>query len=218
MSATKTRILPKTAWSAPKPWQPSLSAFAMLILALSVFGLGEALIIRSDLGASPWTVLALGLANHLPLSIGMITFLISVAVFLGWLPLKMRAGLGTLCNIVVIALALDAALALIATPETLLAKTAFCITGVVLIGVASGFYLTCQMGAGPRDGLMVGICQRFGWRVGVVRAGIEVSVCTVGWLLGGTVGIGTLLFAFGVGYVVQSSLSMIKKYASICAD
>lgn len=205
------KVLPKTAWSAKTLWRPTPLSFIMLITALMMFGLGESLIIQSQLGASPWTVLALGIANHIHLSVGMITLIISVVVFLFWLPLKLKAGLGTVLNIIIIALAIDVFLPILMTPETLLSKMLFCLSGVALIGIASSFYLTCQMGAGPRDGLMVGICARTGWRVGVVRTCLEASVCFIGWLLGGTVGVGTLIFAFGVGYVLQYSLQWIRK-------
>ena len=205
------KVLPMTVWSAPNPWRPTWLSMIVLMVALFLFGLGESLIIRSGLGASPWTVLALGIANHVALSVGVVTFLISGVVFLLWWSLRLKAGMGTLCNIVVIPIAIDVCLAFLTTPKTIGTKMLFCIFGVLAIGVASGFYLTCQMGAGPRDGLMVGICERTGRRVGVVRSLLEASACFIGWCLGGVVGVGTLVFAFGVGYVLQYALSAINK-------
>ncbi len=210
--ANARRVLPQTPWSSSHKWLPSPTALTVLLCALTVFGLGEALIIQSYLGASPWAVLSLGVANHVPLSVGTVTLIISILVFLLWIPLHIRPGLGSVLNIIVIALSIDLGLWLFPAPDALWAKWVYCVSGVVITGIASSFYLTCQMGAGPRDGLMMGIWERTGWKVGIVRNSLEVTVCFIGWLLGGTVGPGTLLFAFGVGYVVQFSLSVINRF------
>lgn len=202
--------MPRTAWSANSPWRPTPSSLIVLVLALMVFGLGESLIIASQLGASPWTVLSLGISRHLGFSVGMTTMLISVVVFVLWLPLKLKVGMGTIFNIIVIALAIDLFLPMLAVPATWAGKVVCCVAGTALIGIASGFYLTCQMGAGPRDGLMVGICRLTGLSVGVVRTTLEAGVCLLGYVLGGTVGVGTLIFAFGVGYALHYSLQALK--------
>lgn len=174
----------------------------MLVVALWLFGIGDGMLVLSNLGSTPWTVLAQGIAIHGQLSLGLVTFLISVAVMLLWIPLKLKAGLGTILNIILIAVSLQVFVSVFQAPPDFIDRIWLCIGGVIVIGIASALYLTCHMGAGPRDGLMVGICQRTGWRVGVVRTSIEIVVCAIGWALGGTLGIGTLLFAFGVGWVV----------------
>lgn len=214
-SSKPRAVLPHTPWSAPGFWRPTWVSIPVLVAALMLFGLGESLIIRSQLGSSPWTVLSLGIANHVPLSVGAVTFCISVVVFLLWLPLKLRAGLGTVFNIIFIALALDVFLPVLPVPSSLLGQLAYCVLGVMLAGIASGVYLTCQMGAGPRDGLMVGLCERTGLRVGVVRTGLEATACFCGWCLGGVVGIGTLIFAFGVGYAIEAALWAIRRWCRV---
>lgn len=210
-------VLPPTPWQAKSLWSFERRPVAVLLLGLAVFGLGEAMLVWAALGATPWVVFAQGLANQLNWNIGTATFVISVAVMLLWIPLRLRPGLGTLANMVVIALVLGVLTAWIPAPaaENLFWRVLLCVGGVAVIGAAASLYLTCHLGAGPRDGLMVGLCQKTGWRVGVVRSLLEGGVCLIGWRLGGTVGAGTLLFAFGVGWVVQFCLSLLaRRYAS----
>lgn len=128
-----------------------------------------------------------------------------------WLPLRQKAGLGTILNMILIALSLGIFVAYMPIPanDSYWTRLLLCIGGIITLGIASAFYLTCHLGAGPRDGLMVGLCMHTGWRVGIVRSSIEVIVCVIGWLLGGIVGIGTLLFALGVGWVVQIILTLL---------
>lgn len=208
---TAKRVLPPTPWMASSSWALQTKPIAMLMVALSLFGIGEGMLVLSNLGSTPWTVLAQGIETHTHLSLGLITFLISMVVLLLWIPLKLKAGLGTVLNMILIAVALQGFLTIFTAPENLVSRVLLCVGGVVVIGIASSLYLTCHMGAGPRDGLMVGICQRTGWKVGAVRSSIEVIVCTIGWALGGVVGLGTVLFAFGVGWVVQASLAVLEK-------
>lgn len=210
---TKHKILPQTAWSSQHVWRPTKQSFAVLVSALTVFGIGDGLMVLAALGSTPWTVLAQGLALQTAWPLAWTTFGISAWVLLLWLPLRQRPGLGTVLNMTLIALALGATVALLEAPQTLWLKIIYCLTGIFLVGTASAFYLTCYLGAGPRDGLMVGLCSRFGWPVGRVRTGLEAAVCFIGWLMGGTVGIGTLLFAFGVGWVVQWTLLGIRRWA-----
>ncbi len=206
-----TRVLPITPWSSTSKWQCRFLPLAVLCLSLALFGFGEALLLKSQLGSAPWTVLAQGLSLQTKLNIGIITFVISVFVLLTWIPLKQKFGLGTLLNIVIIAATLGVFDDLLPKIEQLGIQILFAILGVVTIGVASALYLTTHMGAGPRDGLMVGLCQTTGLRVGVIRTLIEGLVCFLGWLLGGVVGFATLLFTFGVGWVVQYSLDFLAK-------
>lgn len=206
-------LLPPTPWQAKSPWSLEAKPLAALLLGLTLFGIGEAMLVLANLGATSWAVLAQGLAQQLNVNIGLTTFMISVVVMLLWIPLHLRVGFGTLANMVVIALVFGLMVRWLPAPatEAWLLRGALCVGGVVVIGVAAALYLTCHMGAGPRDGLMVGLCLKTGWRIGVVRSLLESSVCLIGWLLGGTVGIGTLLFAFGVGWVVQICLSLLQR-------
>ncbi len=208
----RRKALIKTVWSSESYWRPNVRALIVLCFSLFVFGVGEGLLVLASLGSSPWTVLAQGISVGTGLNIGLCTLLISVVVMLTWIPFKQKLGLGTVLNVLLIALGLGVSVAFLSSPETITYRLILAILGIVIIGVASAFYLTCHMGAGPRDGLMVGLCQVTGWRVGVIRTSIEVVVCFIGWLLGGVVGVATLLFAFGVGWVLQLSLSVMMAY------
>lgn len=208
------KILPSTPWQAQSLWSLERKPIAMLLFGLTLFGVGEAMLVLANLGATPWVVFAQGMGQLLGVNVGVATFLISVGVMLLWIPLHLRVGLGTIANMIVIALVLGLVVRFVPAPsaESWLLRGLLCVGGVVVIGVAASFYLTCHMGAGPRDGLMVGLCQKTGWRVGVVRTLLESTVCAVGWILGGTVGVGTLLFAFGVGWVVQVCLMVLARW------
>lgn len=208
----KKRVLPHTAWMADSLWSLQPKSIGMLIIGLCLFGVGEGMLVLSNLGSTPWTVLAQGIAIHSKLSLGLVTFLVSLTVMLLWIPLRLKAGLGTILNMILIAVSLQVFISVFHAPTDWISRIILCIGGVIVIGIASALYLTCHMGAGPRGGLMVGICQRTGWRVGVVRSSIEIIVCVIGWALGGTLGVGTLLFAFGVGWVVQITLNFLAKF------
>lgn len=210
MGDTK-RILPLTPWTAPSPWSLQPKPLLVLCFALMLFGLGEGMLVTAQLGSTPWTVLAQGISQQTGLGIGTVTFLVSAAVLALWLPLRQRPGIGTVLNMIIIAAVLGVFVRFAPPPAGLIWQIALCLGGIVTIGIASSFYLTCYLGAGPRDGLMVGLCRISGWRVGWVRTLIESSVCLTGWLLGGVLGLGTLLFAFGVGWVVQGSLHWLAK-------
>ena len=181
---------------------------AILALGLYLFGTGDAMLVKSGLGVSPWTVLGQGLATRLEISIGLATFIVSAAVLLLWIPLRERPGLGTISNAVIIAVALQVGVTVLPSPTHVVAQLAFVIGGILIIGLGSGLYLTTRMGPGPRDGWMTGIHLRTGWPVSAVRLGIEVVVLAAGWLLGGTVGIGTVLFAILIGPSVGYGLML----------
>jgi uncharacterized membrane protein YczE len=202
------RTVPVTRWRSPTRWRPRPSTFVILIAGLYLFGTGEAFLVASGLGVSPWTVLAEGLSTRLPISIGLATLMVSGLVLLLWIPLRERPGLGTIANAIVIALALQIGITIIPTPTHLAIQLAFVLGGIAAIGVGSGFYLSTHLGPGPRDGWMTGIHLRTGWPVSAVRLGIEVVVLSVGWLLGGTVGIGTVMFALLVGPAVGYGLML----------
>ena len=204
--------VPKTSWSAGESnWKVSAKTFLVLVLGLWLFGTGEALLIDASIGQSPWTVLADGLAKTLNLTIGETTFLTSIVVLLLWIPLKRRPGLGTVMNILVIAIAIDVMTPLLPTPTNVIAQTLEALVGVLLVGLASALYITCNVGPGPRDGLMTGLNERTGIRVGRVRTGIEVVVLAIGWLLGGVVGAGTLLFALLIGQSVAIAFGLVER-------
>ena len=172
-------------------------------IGLWLYGLSVALMIRGAIGASPWDVFHQGMALHVPISFGMVMILASVAVLLAWIPLRQMPGLGTLANTLLIGPFADLNLALIATPESLVLRVVFMLAGVLVCAFATGLYIGAQLGPGPRDGLMTGLARRTGRSIRLVRTLIEISVLLAGVLLGGVFGIGTIVFALGVGPVTQ---------------
>ena len=174
-----------------------------LFVGLTLFGFSMALMIRSQLGMLPWDVLHYGIATHLPLSIGTIIILASLLVLLFWIPLRQSPGLGTIANAVWIGVATDLSLYLLPPVTELPLQIVFMVAGTVLNGMATAMYIGTQLGPGPRDGLMTGLARITGLSLRLVRTGLEVVVVTVGWLLGGVVGLGTLLFALTIGPLIQ---------------
>jgi len=205
------KTIPHTSWTAKTRWSLTPARILILVFGLTVFGLGEALLIQSTLGNSPWAVLSQGLSRHTPLSLGWANFFISIAVLLGWIPLKQRPGFGTLANIVVISTALQVGTDIFPIEHhTMWIRLAYLFGGIALIGCGSAFYITCGLGPGPRDGLMTGIHKITGIRVGRVRLVLEVIVASVGWAIGGRVGIGTLCFALFIGNSVAIWLGLVR--------
>ena len=174
-----------------------------LYLGLALYGGSMALQIRAALGLDPWDVFHQGLTRHLGLSFGTVTMIVGAAVLLLWIPLRQRPGLGTISNVFVIGLSVDAALALIPTLHGLPLRLGVLAAGIVLNGVAGGLYIGARFGPGPRDGLMTGFCRRTGRSVRLVRTCIELTVLVVGLLMGGTFGIGTVAYALAIGPLVQ---------------
>ena len=205
--------IPKVSWSSKKPLnlKPKISTFFFLCFGLALFGLGEGLLIVSFTGASPWSVLAQGISLHVNLSIGIITFFISLFVIFLWIFLNQKPGIGTILNAVIIAFMIDISIAFFYTPESFFFKILMAIISVLLVGIGSGFYLIANLGPGPRDGLMTGLQKKTSLPIAGVRAFLEISVVSMGWYLGGTVGIGTLFFAFGVGPAVALGLYLVAK-------
>jgi uncharacterized membrane protein YczE len=179
-----------------------------LLGGLVLYGTSMAMQLRATLGLDPWDVFHQGLARHLPLSFGLVTAVTGAAVLLLWIPLRQRPGIGTIANVIVIAGSVDAALALIPEPAGLPARAILLVSGIVLNGVASAAYIGARLGPGPRDGLMTGLAAHTGWSIRLVRTGIEVLVLAVGWLLGGTVGIGTVAYALTIGPLTQAFLPL----------
>ncbi len=203
-----------TPWSqGGSRWTTRPLGLAVLLVGLWIFGTGEAMLLASTLGNSPWTVLAEGISENSRLSVGAATFAVSLAVLLMWIPLHERPGLGTVLNAIVISVAIDVMLAVLPEFDALLARVAMMAGGVLVLALGGALYLTCNLGPGPRDGLMTGLHDQFGWPIAAVRTGLEVSALVAGWVLGGTVGIGTAVFAFGVGPALAMFLAMLRRLA-----
>lgn len=184
-------------------WRPTPARFLRLIVGLAIFGAGEGSLVAAGLGNSPWTVLAEGVSLHTPLGIGAATIAISFVVLLAWIPLRQLPGLGTVANAIVIGLGIAATLALLPDEPQGAVRWALMAGGIALVALGSGLYLTAALGPGPRDGLMTGFHRTTGASLRLVRATIELSVLIAGFLLGGTVGIGTVAFALAIGPGVQ---------------
>jgi len=212
MDFLKIKNIPTVKWSSDHPlnFKPRIKTLFYLVLGLVIFGFGESLLIHSMIGLSPWLVLAEGIAINLNWSIGFATFACSVVVLLMWLPLKQQPGVGTILNIIIIAGTIDMSMYLFDFSTTsYFTNLLVSFLGVILVGLGSGIYLIANLGPGPRDGLMTGLQRVTQYPIAWVRVCIEVSVVGVGWILGGTVGVGTLLFAFGIGPAVAFSLHLV---------
>jgi len=205
--------IPKTSWSSKKPLniKPKIKTLLFLIFGLFLFGLGETLLLASGAGVSPWTVLAEGISIYSSYSVGWSTFWMSLAVLLLWIPLKQKPGIGTILNVIIIALVFDYTLPYLPNPENYGFKVLQVIIGVLITGLGSGFYLISNLGPGPRDGLMTGVQRITGKPIALVRSTIEVIVVFFGWKLGGTVGLGTIIFALGIGPTVAAGIYFVSK-------
>ena len=209
----KIKNIPIVSWSSDKSlnFKPKLSTSFFLIFGLVIFGLGEGLLILSTTGNSPWSVLAEGISNTTSLSIGAATFFISVSVLFLWIFIKQKPGLGTIFNIIIIAGMIDITLSFFDTPSSIWMKYFLAFFSVLLVGLGSGIYLVANLGPGPRDGLMTGLTKITNLPIALVRAFLEISAVLAGWYLGGTVGVGTLIFAFGIGPCVALGLFLVNK-------
>ena len=211
--ALSIKKIPKVTWSSEDAFnlKPKPLTLILLVFGLFLFGLGESLLITSGAGVGPYTVLAQGISNLSGWSIGLSTFVISIIVLLMWIPLKQKPGMGTILNAFIIALTIEFSVYYLPYPETYPMQILQVVAGVLIIGIGSGFYLIANLGAGPRDGLMIGLQKKTNLPIYSIRTIIEVSVVIVGWLLGGVVGLGTAIFAFGIGPSVALGLSMVGK-------
>jgi uncharacterized membrane protein YczE len=205
------RTVPNLPWTGAHGWDLSIKRVLIVIFGLAAFGLGDALIIESGLGNTPWSVLAQGISLKTGLTIGTTTLLISVIVLLSWIPLHVRLGFSTIANILVIATFIEIGTRAFPLQDGILAGLIYVIVGIILVGAGSALYITCGLGKGPRDGMMTGLHNRTGVRVGRVRLGIEVVVSILGALLGGTLGIGTLLFALFIGQSLAISFGALAR-------
>jgi len=205
--------VPRVSWSSNKPLnlKPKISTFFFLCFGLTLFGLGEGLLIVSAAGASPWSVLAQGIFLNIGFSIGIVSVVISVLVLILWLPLNQKPGIGTIFNALIIGLMIDVSIKFVPTPESYFLQLFLALLAVLTVGLGGGIYLVANLGAGPRDGLMIGLQKKTNLPIATVRAILEITVMSIGWYLGGTVGLGTLLFAFGIGPAVALSLYIVGK-------
>ena len=205
------KTVPITPWRANSRWDLSPLRVLILFFGLAIFGLGDSLFIQAGIGNAPWTVFAEGLTYKTGMSIGFATFVISVFVLLLWIPLKERPGFGTLANIVLIASFIEIGTHLFPVANSFAVGIVYNFIGITLVGIGSALYITCGLGPGPRDGAMTGLHYRTGVRVGRVRMAIEVTVLVIGFLMGGTVGLGTALFALLIGQSVAISLGILAR-------
>lgn len=189
----------------------ALTRGSLLLFGLIGYGLSMAMMVRAGLGLDPWDVFHQGLTRHTPMTIGIASAVVGVVVLLAWIPLRNKPGVGTVANIIVIAVTVDAGLAVLTAPASLPARIALMLGAVALNAVSTVLYIGAGLGPGPRDGLMTGLVARTGLSVRLVRTGIEATVLAVGWLLGGTVGVGTVVYAFGIGPLVQLILRIMPR-------
>lgn len=208
------RTIPRTSWTATHRWDLSFRRVAILIFGLTIFGLGDSLLIQSNIGNAPWSVLAQGVAFKTGINIGMATFIISAIVLFFWWPLGERPGFGTLANILVIAIAIEIGVTNFPIAENSYVGVGYAFLGVALVGIGSALYITCGLGPGPRDGLMTSLHNLTGVRVGRIRLAIEATVFLGGWLLGGRIGLGTLIFTLFIGQSVAIALGVVSRLTS----
>ena len=208
--------VPSTNWSSSDPMslKPKFSTITILIIGLWIFGTGDAIIVAAGLGVAPWTVLAQGIAEQINWTLGQTTFLVSVIVLLLWIPIKERPGLGTILNAILIALAIDVMLPHLPKPEVYVLQIIQVLIGTIFVGIGSGLYLTANLGPGPRDGWMTGIQRITNIPIARVRATIEITVLLLGYYLGGTLGLGTIIFALLIGHVVAISLQLTGRFGT----
>ena len=208
------KTVPKTPWSAASRWDLNPARIGVLFFGLFIFGLGDSLLIQSTIGNAPWSVLAQGVSGKLDITMGWSTFAISSLVLLLWIPLKEKPGFGTVSNIVIIATAIQIGVSIFPEQNNYGFGVIYCLIGIGMVGLGSALYITCALGPGPRDGLMTALHNSTGVRIGRVRLAIEGSVLVAGWLLGGTVGLGTILFALLIGQSIAIALGVVSRVTS----
>ena len=210
----KIKKIPNLSWSSDYPlnFKPKLKTIFYLVLGLILFAIGETLLITANQGVSPWTVLAQGISFQTNLSIGVTTFIVSLLVLILWYPLNQKPGLGTILNIILISIVIDLTMPILPYPKNFSLQIIQSVFAVFVVGLGSGFYLTANLGPGPRDGLMTGLQNLTNQPIALIRTIIEVSAVCLGFYLGGIVGIGTLLFAFGIGPTVSFGIFIVIKF------
>ena len=205
--------VPTVKWSSTHPlnYKPKFNTLIFVILGVFLFGLGDAIVINSGTGVSPWTVLGQGISSITGFSVGISTFVISIAILILWIPLKQQPGIGTILNTIIIAATIDLTQPYLPHPSSYPIQVFQAIVGILVTGLGSGCYLIANLGAGPRDGLMVGLQKKTNLPIVIVRTILELSAVTSGWILGGTVGLGTVLFVFGIGPSIATGLLIFGK-------
>ena len=207
-----SRTVPTTSWSASDSmWKARPRTMLFMILGNWLYGTGEALLITADIGQTPGTVLAQGIQNLTGDSIGWTSFYISVGVMLLWIPLRLKVGIGTVFNIILVSVAIDVMTPLMPQPESYSLSVLQVLLGILVIAIGSAFYIPSNLGPGPRDGLMTGLHFRTNWPIGRVRFGIEAVLLVSGWLLGGSVGLGTVLVTVLIGEVVAILFGLVGR-------
>ena len=209
--------VPQTIWSSARPLniRPKLSTILALVLGLWIFGTGEAILIGAGIGVSPWTVLAQGISEQTSFTVGLSTFIVGVLVLLFWIPLREIPGIGTILNIILISMAIDVMGPHIPEQTEMIPAIFQASIGIIFVGIGSAFYLTANLGPGPRDGWMTGIQKKTDWPISRVRIGIEILVLSLGISLGGVFGIGTIMFALGIGPIVAICLGIVERWAKL---
>ena len=207
------KSIPKLFWSSEKIFtiKPKPISLIFLCSGLAIFGFGEAILIRTGIGVSPWTVLAEGLTNYVNWTVGFATFIISVVVLLCWIPLKQTPGIGTIMNAIIVAIVIDLSLPIIPDINNFYGKLLFVFLGIIITGFGGSIYLISNLGPGPRDGLMTGMQKKTNLPLAWVRSLIEITAVMFGWLLGGTFGIGTIFFALGIGPSYSLSIYTLNR-------
>ena len=205
--------IPKLHWSSEYEYnlKPKKLTIFYLIFGLFLFGIGEALLITANIGVSPWFVLHQGLSFKTGYTIGITTFIVSIAVLLLWFPLKQKPGIGTILNAIFISVVIDLSLFVLPYPKEFLFQLIQVFIGIFIIGIGSGYYLAANLGPGPRDGLMTGINKQTNQSIALIRTLLELSAVGIGFYLGGVVGIGTIIYAIGIGFSVSFGLFFVKK-------
>jgi uncharacterized membrane protein YczE len=209
--------IPSTFWSSGTPLnlKPRFITIFFLVLGLWIFGTGEAILIGAEIGVSPWTVLAQGITEQTGFTVGISTFIVGISVLLFWIPLRELPGIGTILNIILISMAIDVMGPYVPEQTDRIPAIFQAAIGIIFVGIGSAFYLTANLGPGPRDGWMTGIQKRTDWPIGRVRIGIEIVVLSLGVLLGGTFGIGTIMFALGIGPIVAICLGIVARWTKL---
>lgn len=205
------KTIPRTPWTANGRWDLSFLRTLILFVGLFIFGIGDAFVVQSNIGNGPWSVLAQGISRHLEISMGWSTFAISAIVLSAWIPLREKPGFGTIANLIIVAIAIEIGVTFIPAQHNYVSGVSFALLGIGMIGVATSLYITCGLGAGPRDGLMTAIHHRTGIRISRVRFALEFSVVALGALLGGNVGLGTVLFVLLIGQSVATALGVVAR-------
>ena len=209
--------VPDTVWSSETPLnlKPRFITLFFLVLGLWIFGTGEAILIGAGIGVSPWTVLAQGITEQTGFTVGISTFIVGALVLLFWIPLRELPGIGTILNIILISMAIDVMNPYIPEQTEMIPAIFQAGIGIIFVGIGSAFYLTANLGPGPRDGWMTGIQKRTDWPISRVRIGIEILVLSLGIFLGGKFGIGTIMFALGIGPIVAVCLGIVAHWTKL---